>query len=189
MLDRRSKSWTCPTCASSNAELLPVAEPKLDKGKGRAEETAVPETDGNSAEPVLPSERPAQSDDPAMPVDAPTSQAESVAMPVTPPRRQVTALPPHHSLLASTAVSPDPSTASEHAQENRPVQVMDLLSAQLGGLGPAHQPRAVPHAVALTAVGPNSAHREGNSPPPVWLDGAIGLVLVALASLLCRKVM
>ena len=173
----------------SNEELLPPSQPKLDKGKGRAEEPLIVAAE-SKAEPTQPAP---SADEQARPAEASqTADTQSVTLePANAPStasRQVPG-PLQAPLLASTAVSPDASTQSiDRAQEHRPVQVMDLLSAQLGALGPAHQPRPAQHAVALTAGGA-SARRDGASPPPVWLDGAIGLVLVALASLLCRKVM
>jgi hypothetical protein len=180
----------------SNEELLPPAQPKLDKGKGKAEEPNPAETHeakapaNDLAQAAGAPPTPTQPIGVAQPAELSTGASEVVALPSTPPRHPPA--PVQAPSPRSGALSADVSHESPvRPQEHRPVQVMDLLSAQLGGLGVAHQPRAATRTVAIAAGG-NSDRRDGlngASPPPVWLDGAIGLVLVALASLLCRKVL
>lgn len=58
----------------------------------------------------------------------------------------------------------------------RPLHAVSLAGQSGGGIG----------AAAAAAVG---RELRAASPPPVWLDGMIGCVLIALASLLCRKML
>jgi hypothetical protein len=87
---------------------------------------------------------------------------------------------------------------SRQEVEERHLQVVELLTRQLALNDPTssvhHAPSAA-QSVAFAAPASNSG-RGGAIPvtgpasaPPMWLDGAIGAVVIALASLIYRKVM
>lgn len=94
---------------------------------------------------------------------------------------------------------PDRSDSMSRQQvEERHLQVVELLTRQLALNDPTssvhHAPSAA-QSVAFAAPASNSG-RGGAGPvttrasaPPMWLDGAIGAVIIALASLIFRKVM
>lgn len=87
---------------------------------------------------------------------------------------------------------------SRQEVEERHLQVVELLTRQLALNDPTssvHHATSAAQSVAFAAPASNSG-RGGTSPvtgpasaPPMWLDGAIGAVIVALASLIYRKVM
>ena len=73
---------------------------------------------------------------------------------------------------AGTATQSRPATNVRSS----PLHAVGLVEQSGGGIG----------AAAAAAVG---RELRAASPPPVWLDGMIGCVLIALASLLCRKML
>lgn len=88
---------------------------------------------------------------------------------------------------------------SRQQVEERHLEVVELLSRHLALNDPStamNPATSASQSVAFAAPASASQGRSnaGNaveraSAPPMWLDGAIGAVLIALASLIFRKVM
>jgi len=165
---------------------------------------------GNDAATSIPSQVSSSEAEPARPVPSASIHAQGPlsAASAPPSSSSPSTSAQDGSRIARSATNPRESSR-EHAQQ---VQVVNLLASQrsLGGGSEGSAP--APH-VRFASPSPTSTsgsstqHRdgaEGNddlsaalltattvppSKPPLWLDGAIGCVTVAILSLLCRKML
>lgn len=133
-------------------------------------------------------------------VDEPTPQASSSISQTQPSTSSLAAGVPPSNNFSFTSRTNRSDSMSRQQVEERHLQVVELLTRQLALTDPSssihHRAPSAGQSVAFAAPAGASTSR-GNagaaagqaSAPPMWLDGAIGAVLVALISLVLRKVM
>lgn len=192
-----------------NCEILP---PRTEEQKTNPAEDAQPVlTKAESSETIKasdavsasqPSETPSTQTEPAKPEDA--SSLPQVADILTNPPLGVSSAQPEQ--VATTAPAAGSGQSRPHRSdslsrqqvEERHLQVVELLTRQLALNDPTSSMHHAPGAAQSVAfAAPASNSRRGSpgpasgraSAPPMWLDGAIGAVVIALASLILRKVM
>ena len=205
-----SKDWCCPTCACKNSELLPAVASKSAATTAEAatstpdamEKAAVETPKGGATEatsietiravPLSPSlsiSPAAQTPDLPLDISAGTSAASHISLqPSSAPRGNTTMgedpLPSSDTQGTSSAI--DARLVDAQASIQRVIRHRPSESMQGSAASPSLPSSPTPASSATSLM---RREAEALSPPPVWLDGMIGLVLVALASLLCRKIL
>ncbi|KAK9893443.1 UBC-like protein [Cystobasidium minutum MCA 4210] len=192
-----------------------VAEPKVavQAASSKAEDTGAEAgvVEAPKAVAQVPPAVPAGDTSSSSPPQASSSSRTTVSSQVPSQQRQEP--PAQHASSASsnsTSFTSRPNrTGSLSRQEvvDRHLQVVELLTRQLALNDPSastsatattnvHHAPTVGQSVAIAApAGASNGRANGGAPdtrasaPPMWLDGAIGAVLIALASLIFRKVM
>jgi hypothetical protein len=211
----RSRDWTCPTCQIKNCEILPPSEPS-EKKLGKQPESDAPsdpvqqqpqpQAEQKQLAPIAVTQAVASTLPPGIAI--PQTPAQASSTPQTPAVVLAPASIRHIQDSASAGMSSSSSAHNADSsgansgegplnEEQQQLRLVEVLTKQLSLGTESHR---TPHAHEETPEQRHSAQRQpdltvmgpgitASSPPPVWLDGAIGLVLVALASLLCRKML
>lgn len=206
----RSREWTCPGCQMKNCEILPPraeannkldafesGSPELDKAESSATITPPPAS-AVPAERASAEQPESQGSHTSLEKEVTSSSTTSHSS-ATLERKAATDVPPQARAFAQNRLHQSDSLSRQQVEE-RHLQVVELLTRQLALNDPTssvhHAPSATTaQSVAFAAPASNSGRGQASpaaeraSAPPMWLDGAIGAVVIALASLLLRKVM
>ena len=177
-----------------NSEILTAELPPSEKKAGKKPETAeiiMPLTAESKTHTeaeksgTLTSTSPASINETIQPIQAPSSLS-SLSDSSLP-----TALPmaPSLSHPSSSTTSPGISHSGPSDAPQQQIRVVEMIAQQIPHNRAISDHSSVRQIIVTDPPAESSLANSGNSPPPVWLDGAIGLVLVAIASLLCRKVL
>ena len=188
---------TSPKVAVSEEAVKDLPKQIAQDSAGNTDTTEAPK---QAAQPIMTlSEKPA--------VSASTITNSEAATKPSPPSSQTPEQPASHPSSSSnnpfSSSSSRPNRADSMSRQevvDRHLQVVELLTRQLAlNNDPSYNVHHAPSAgqsVAFAAPASNSNARGNGAPvsrrasaPPMWLDGAIGAVVIALASLILRKVM
>lgn len=206
-LAKLSREWKCEGCGRTNREIMPD-EPERESttendGKAGDEDAGAGESrvNGETGAAIGDSSAASQSTSPEVQPEAtePRTTAEASSststVPSLPPivvtdRSDPEAAPTPR--MSSTLLSRDltESTISPSTSSSLPSRSPSAQPPASDSAADAHHDSGIAAGTTIV-VDPLAAAVAGgsDSPPTVWLDGAIGLVLIAIASLLCRKML